>query len=142
MDDSTLPYLDSNYKAKITKTGRLKNSSSVKIIDDYFLISFSNLDENSDHDELKKQIKNSYEDFIDQKSKEIFPFKVKHYSKIINVHPQKIVLKNLRNQWGSITQKATINLNKSLVWAPGRRYTLYYKALSLLFKNSSTFSLF
>jgi predicted metal-dependent hydrolase len=32
--------------------------------------------------------------------------------------PQKIILKNLKNRWGSVTKKDTLNLNRNLMKAP------------------------
>ena len=32
--------------------------------------------------------------------------------------PQKIILKNLKNRWGSVTKKYIINLNRNLIKAP------------------------
>ena len=47
-----------------------------------------------------------------------FSIKVKHYSRIIEVNPKKIISKNLKNRGGNITQGATMKLNKNLVKAP------------------------
>jgi predicted metal-dependent hydrolase len=32
--------------------------------------------------------------------------------------PQIVILKNLKNRWGSVTKKDTINLNRNLIKAP------------------------
>lgn len=44
--------------------------------------------------------------------------RVKHYSNMLQVHPQKIVFKKLRARWGSATKDNTINLNVDLLKAP------------------------
>ena len=60
-----------------------------------------------------------YNKWLNQKAKEIFIIKINKYSKIIGVHPpEKIVLKNLKNRWGSVTKKDTLNLNRNLIKAP------------------------
>lgn len=47
----------------------------------------------------------------------VFEKKIKEFSGLIEVRPQKIVLKSLKNRWGSTTKKETINLNYNLVKA-------------------------
>ena len=60
-----------------------------------------------------------YNKWLNQKAKEIFIVKINKYSKTIGVHPpEKMVLKNLKNRWGSITKKDTLNLNRNLIKAP------------------------
>ncbi len=44
--------------------------------------------------------------------------RVKHYSNLLQVSPQKIVFKKLRTRWGSATKDNTINLNVDLLKAP------------------------
>ena len=40
------------------------------------------------------------------------------FSKIIIVNPSQIIVKNLKNRWGSATEKGIINLNMNLIKAP------------------------
>ena len=44
--------------------------------------------------------------------------KVTAYSKKINLKPPKIIIKNLRNRWGSVTRRGVLNLNLNLLKAP------------------------
>ena len=39
----------------------------------------------------------------------MFQEKVSQYSNIIDVNPKRIVIKNLKNRWGSVTKNKTIN---------------------------------
>jgi predicted metal-dependent hydrolase len=48
----------------------------------------------------------------------IFVKKVKQFSKLLDVHPMKVMVKNLRNRWGSMTKNGVINLNYMLMKAP------------------------
>jgi predicted metal-dependent hydrolase len=55
---------------------------------------------------------------VKPKSKKNFYYKINKYSKIIRVRsPQIVMLKNLKNRWGSVTKKDTINLNRNLIKA-------------------------
>jgi len=72
-----------------------------------------------DKDVLKNKIRYLYNKWLNQKAKEIFIIKINKHSKTIGIHPpHTIVLKNLKNRWGSVTKKDTINLNRNLVKAP------------------------
>jgi predicted metal-dependent hydrolase len=56
--------------------------------------------------------------FTDEKADLLFKEKVSQYSKIINVTPNRVIIKNLKNRWGSITKNKTVNLNVNLLKAP------------------------
>lgn len=53
-----------------------------------------------------------------EESKNVFKEKVLEYSKIIGVSPREVIVKNLKNRWGSATGKGMINLNMNLIKAP------------------------
>ena len=56
---------------------------------------------------------------FDHNDKKILITKIKNNSKIIGVYPpQKIILKNLKKRWGSVTKKDTLNFNRNLMKAP------------------------
>ena len=68
---------------------------------------------------LKNKVRYLYNKWLSKKAKELFITKIKKYTKITGVYPpQRIILKNLKNRWGSITKKDTINLNRNLIKAP------------------------
>jgi hypothetical protein len=50
--------------------------------------------------------------------------------------PQKIILKNLKNRWGSVTKKDTLNLNRNLMKAPNDiiDYIIFMNYVILKFK--------
>lgn len=48
----------------------------------------------------------------------MFKKKVMQFSKIMEVNPSKIIIKDLKNRWGSTTKEGVINLNVNLVKAP------------------------
>ena len=113
---STIPYLDKNYNIKIV-VGKKKNS--VELVDDDLCIFLATTDDLMSKEVLKNKSRNLYNKWLNQKAKELFIIKINKFSKIIGVFPpQKIVLKNLKNRWGSVTKKDTINLNRNLIKAP------------------------
>ena len=117
---STLPYLGKNYIIKIVSDKEKRNhQNSVELVNDDVLIFVDNIEEYMDKELLNNKIRNLYNKWLNQKAKEIFIIKINKYSKIIGVFsPQKIVLKNLKNRWGSVTKKDIINLNRNLIKAP------------------------
>ena len=48
--------------------------------------------------------------------------KFDNLSKIVGVKPNKLVIKKLKNRWGSITKNNNINLNINLIKAPSGCY--------------------
>ena len=114
---STLAYLGKNYNLRLVSDNERKNS--IEIVDDNLLICVENLDINMDIELLKNKVRYLYNKWLSQKAKEIIISKIKKYSKIIGVYPpQRVILKNLKNRWGSVTKKNTINLNRNLMKAP------------------------
>ena len=94
-----------------------EKQNSIEIVNDNLLVFVEAFDMNKDI--LKNKIRYLYNKWLNQKSKDIFIIKINKYSRIIGVHPpKKIVLKNLKNRWGSITKKDTMNLNRNLIKAP------------------------
>jgi predicted metal-dependent hydrolase len=55
---------------------------------------------------------------LNSKADLLFKEKVSQYSKIINVTQNKVIIKNKKNRWGSITKNKTVNLNVNLLKAP------------------------
>ena len=120
LPDSTLPYLGKNYNLRIVSDNYdKKNQNSVEIVNDNLLIFVENGDGRVDTEVLANKIRYLYNKWLVHKAKDLFITKIIKYSKIIEVYPpQKIVLKNLKNRWGSVTKKDTINLNRNLIKAP------------------------
>ena len=117
LPNSTLAYLGKNYNLRLVFDNERKNS--IDIVDDNLLICVDNLDINMDMELIKDKVRYLYNKWLSQKAKEFFLTKIKKYSKIIGVYPpQRIILKTLKNRWGSVTKKDTINLNRNLIKAP------------------------
>jgi predicted metal-dependent hydrolase len=59
-----------------------------------------------------------YKKWLELKSEKIFHAKVGKYSKKLNIQPHRIIIKNLKNRWGSVTKEGDLNLNVNLLKAP------------------------
>ena len=106
---SKLPFLGKNYPLIII-TNQEKNS--IKFNYDEFKITL--IQKKSS----KKLIKEMYEYWLEKKAEKFFQKKIVKYSNLLNVSPQKLVIKNLKNRWGSFTEKKVINLNQNLMKVP------------------------
>jgi predicted metal-dependent hydrolase len=129
--ESTLPYLGKNYQFKIhNKPRREKN---LKFHRGKFEIT-SGTDNWSE-----REIKVLYEDWLCQKAQIIFSKKVREYSKELGVDIQKIIIKNLRNRWGSVTKEGIVNLNLHLLKAPHKiiDYIIVHELCHVLIKGHS-----
>jgi predicted metal-dependent hydrolase len=114
---STLAYLGKNYNVKIISDNKKRNS--IEIVDDDLLVFLENFEINMNIDILKNKVRYLYNKWLSQQAKALFITKIKKYSKMVGVYPpQKIILKNLKNRWGSVTKKDTLNLNRNLMKAP------------------------
>ena len=56
-------------------------------------------------------IKKLYEDWFIEKAQSLFKYKIERYSEKLGVKPGKIIIKNLKNRWGSMTKEGSLNLN-------------------------------
>jgi predicted metal-dependent hydrolase len=110
-ENSTLPYLGKNYDLKIIYTE--KSIEKIEFDNDLFTICLTKEERDSN-----EKIRNLYNNWLVHQADQIFKEKVDQYSKIIDIKPKRIVIKNLKNRWGSITKNNTINLNVNLLKAP------------------------
>jgi predicted metal-dependent hydrolase len=108
-EGSTLPYLGRNYPLRIATN---QSEDNIKFVDGEFAIRIK----------LSKvspaKIKKIYEDWLLKKAKSVFKHKVDEYSKKVGVRIEKIVIKHLKNRWGSMAKEGSINLNVNLLKAP------------------------
>jgi predicted metal-dependent hydrolase len=63
-------------------------------------------------------ISNMYKRWLLQKSDKLFHTKVVKFSKKLNLSPPKIIIKNLKARWGSVTKEGILILNVNLLKAP------------------------
>ena len=120
--DSSLPYLGKNHKIQVKimdsqkENNRKVEKNSVKYKNEVFVFNiFPSIHGNQ---ESIDEIKILYENWLYHKAKIIFKEKVHILSKAIGVKANKVVIKNLKNRWASITRNNEINLNINLIKAP------------------------
>lgn len=104
---SSLPYLGKNY---LLNSSTAQDEKQLQLKDKEFIISVNSKN--------PPEIMKMYELFLKEHASIVFNKKVKKFSKLLNVHPTNVMVKNLRNQWGSLTKSGVINLNYMLMKAP------------------------
>ncbi|MFZ0515138.1 MAG: SprT family zinc-dependent metalloprotease [Candidatus Nitrosopolaris sp.] len=107
---STLPYLGKNYPLKIINN--YVGSEKIELAKGEFLI-FMNGSKHS-----RKKIKLLYERWLSDAAQYFLDKKIKKYSKELKVEPRGIILKSLKDRWGSATKDGVINLSLNLLKAP------------------------
>ena len=112
-DKSTLPYLGLNYDLHINTTRRIKNINTIEFEDNKFN---AYIQENGS--DLRELVRKLYTDWLNTVGVKVFKDKVEKHGNTIGVRPANIVIKNLRNRWGSLSANDSINLNVNLVKAP------------------------
>jgi len=120
--DSSLPYLGKNHKIQVKIMDSQKGNdrkvekNSVKYKNEVFVFNIQQSIRGSQ--ESIDEIKILYENWLYHKAKIIFKEKVHILSRAIGVKANKVIIKNLKNRWASITKNNEINLNINLIKAP------------------------
>ena len=91
LDRSKVPYLGHNYEIELIKYGN--NEDKIEFNDKFTVTLRCEKDSDNTHD---KRIKSLYENWLADRSKEVFKDKVIEFSKILKVNPKKIIVKNLK----------------------------------------------
>lgn len=126
-NDSTLPYLGKNYELRIVYVDIDENQNEkIEFIGNkcnaYIFGSSDNSDNNHNNDDnektiQKEKVRELYNNWLYSESNKIFIEKVNQYKKIVDVNPKRIVIKNLKNRWGSLTKNDSLHLNFNLIKA-------------------------
>lgn len=116
--DSTLPYLGNNLKIQVNIVDSQKEVEKNSVIHKNGVFLFNIQSGIQGNQGSKAEIKKLYENWLYHKAKIIFKEKVHIFSKAIGVKSDKVVIKNLKNRWASITKDNEINLNVNLMKAP------------------------
>jgi predicted metal-dependent hydrolase len=111
-NNSTLPYIGKNCNVKVILNIE-RSKEKIKFSDGVFIVYFE-----KENEIRSDRIRCLYNDWLVSQANQIFKEKVSRFSKIMEVNPNKISIKNLKNRWGSVTKNKTINLNVNLMKAP------------------------
>ena len=111
-EGSTLPYLGVNYPFRIVNGQENDSDESVKLVNGVFLIFTKNSRLS------RKHVKSLYEEWLLGKARPIYEQKTKVCCIELGIKPPQVIIKNLKNRWGSATKDNVINLNVNLAKAP------------------------
>jgi predicted metal-dependent hydrolase len=102
-----------------------QQNDKISFIDNKFIASLSryesnHLNKNTNLEDVVRQekLKQLYNDWLYNEANRIFAQKVNYYDKILGVKSNGVVVKNLRNRWGSLTKNDILHLNFNLIKAP------------------------
>lgn len=109
-NNSTVPYLGKNLKLNVIQSYSI-TKDTIKLKGNQLFASIKTDNKITDNVILELRVKLLYEKWITEECKSLFEAKVSEFSRKIGVTPSKIVIKNLKNRWGSATEKGIINLN-------------------------------
>lgn len=109
-DGESYSYLGKEYKLKLVRSSDLRKPTV--ILEDESLVTTL---PNSFEDQKIKDILKLW--YIKQ-FKLVIEDRIKYYSSIIGVFPQKITIREQKTRWGSCSAKGNINLNWKLIMAP------------------------
>src|SRR5215211_7947479 len=118
LPSTTLPYLGNNYTIELRNLHphRRKDSNSNSVLFDehekvdlsknkfLFYVKDSENDQNINDEFIKNKIKGLYENWLYEQAQIIFKKKINEFSKIIEVSPNELQIKRLKNRWGSVTK--------------------------------------
>lgn len=125
-NNSTLPYLGKNYDLQIRCLGNDNNNErdeKISFVDNEFIAYIFDIASQS-HQHINKRtsqiekVSRLYNDWLRSEANKLFKEKIDKYEKLIAVTPKDIVIKLLRNRWGSLTKQGNIHLNFNLIKAP------------------------
>ena len=108
-DGTKFLYLGRNLTLKILKN---KKTESVSLKKDTIIVSIKSKRSS------KVLVKKLYQEWLMEKSSQIFTSRLNKISKKLKLKPRKIIIKNLKDRWGSATSDDTINLNMNLIKSP------------------------
>ena len=108
-DGTKFLYLGRNLTLKILKN---KKTESVSLKKDTIIVSIKSKMSS------KVLVKKLYQEWLMEKSSQIFTSRLNKISKKLKLKPRKIIIKNLKDRWGSATSDDTINLNMNLIKSP------------------------
>jgi predicted metal-dependent hydrolase len=112
-EGSTLPYLGVNYPFRMVNGHKeRKGKENVKLVNGEFQI-FLRSSRPS-----RKRIRFLYEEWLLEKARSIFEEKTQRYCMELGIKSSQVIIKNLKNRWGSATKNNVINLNVNLLKGP------------------------
>lgn len=108
---SLVPYLGKGYPLSIIISSQFKEDK-IRFVNGEFLVSLKS-------SRLQgKNIHRLYNSWLQRRAQIILERKIRQYTPMVNATPKKIVVKEMKNRWGSATKSAVLNFNLNLLKAP------------------------
>ena len=101
-----LPYLGKNYLLKITES----KNESITLSQGKFLIKVKK--------NTTKKVQEIFKNWLKQHAQKIIEKKAHPYAKKLGVKFDKIIIKDHKERWGSISKNNAVNINLSILCAP------------------------
>ena len=126
---SRLPFFGRNYLLDVKET---KKSESFSLKNGKFIARVNKIS--------KARVRKMYLEWSKKKALPLFEKAVKKYSKKIKSDYNKILVKNQKNRWGSVSKNATINFNQKVIRAPSKivDYIVAHEVCHLKIPNHSS----
>ncbi len=123
-----------NLKLKVLEGGKV----GTKLVDDYLI---TTVRASEIGDSRKSRIKNYVEKWYVQEAYKILEEKVIRYSKIIQVSPTEMKVRNYKTRWGSCDKKGRLTFNFHLLKAPHSivDYVVIHELCHMIQPNHSKF---
>ncbi len=127
-NSSRLPFFGKNYLLDVKET---KKSDSFSLKNGKFVVKLNKIS--------KSTIKKLYLEWSKKKAHPLLEKSVKKYSKKIGINYSKILVKNQKNRWGSVSKNGTVNFNQNLIRAPSKivDYVVAHEVCHLKIPNHS-----
>jgi len=125
---SRLPFFGRNYLLDVKET---KKSESFSLKNGKFIARVNKIS--------KAKVRKLYLEWSKKKALPLFEKSVKKYTKKIKSDYSKILVKNQKNRWGSVSKNGTINFNQKLIRAPSKivDYVVAHEVCHLKIPNHS-----
>ena len=134
IDGEKITLLGKKYTLRVNVSPSLTDSS-VKLSGNSIIVSLPEDATGSLSDSVRKHLI----DWCKEYTKEIVSERVEHFSKIMDVIPAKLVIKDLKSIWGSCTSRNVININWKIIMAPMAvvDYLVVHELTHIKIKNHS-----
>lgn len=133
-DGEKFSVLGKEYTLKINVSPPM-SSSSVTLSDNLIIVNLTEDNACNLSDSVRKHLIDWYKNY----AKVIVAQRIEHFSKLMNVVPRNLVIKELKSIWGSCTPKNTININWKIIMAPLEivDYLVVHELTHIKIKNHS-----
>lgn len=109
-DGSRLPYRGKLIPLRVFKG---QKTDAIRLVGGGFLVTLK-----SARRIEKDCIRRLYDNFLQEHAKRFLSQSVDEYSRTVGISPRRIIIKRMRDRWGSATEDNTLNLNVNLLKAP------------------------